>query len=120
VKFPLFQFILLVCFPFLLVDSTSSLLYLFNLHCSYSGVDFHAGDNVIVGSRDGKLCWFDMDLSSKPYKVLKYAALFFVIRLFFYNHLSFKYCVTINVRSQYLPLKKQLLTWILILFFLVS
>ncbi|KAJ6704566.1 RIBOSOME BIOGENESIS PROTEIN BOP1 BLOCK OF PROLIFERATION 1 PROTEIN [Salix viminalis] len=28
-------------------------------------------DNVIVGSRDGKLCWFDMDLSSKPYKVLK-------------------------------------------------
>ncbi|XP_050210446.1 ribosome biogenesis protein BOP1 homolog [Mercurialis annua] len=30
-----------------------------------------AGDNIIVGSRDGKLCWFDMDLSSKPYKVLK-------------------------------------------------
>lgn len=29
------------------------------------------GDNVIVGSRDGKLCWFDMDLSSKPYKILK-------------------------------------------------
>ncbi|WCJ25466.1 hypothetical protein M5689_007350 [Euphorbia peplus] len=29
------------------------------------------GDNVIVGSRDGKLCWFDMDLSTKPYKVLK-------------------------------------------------
>ncbi|XP_015580760.1 ribosome biogenesis protein BOP1 homolog [Ricinus communis] len=30
-----------------------------------------AGDNIIVGSREGKLCWFDMDLSSKPYKVLK-------------------------------------------------
>lgn len=29
------------------------------------------GDNVIVGSREGKLCWFDMDLSSKPYKTLK-------------------------------------------------
>nr|GEX12321.1 ribosome biogenesis protein BOP1 homolog [Tanacetum cinerariifolium] len=29
------------------------------------------GDNVIVGSKDGKLCWFDMDLSSKPYKILK-------------------------------------------------
>ncbi|MCL7033890.1 hypothetical protein MKW94_010841, partial [Papaver nudicaule] len=28
-------------------------------------------DNVIVGSREGKLCWFDMDLSSKPYKILK-------------------------------------------------
>ncbi|KAL1537741.1 Ribosome biogenesis protein 1 [Salvia divinorum] len=29
------------------------------------------GDNAIVGSKDGKLCWFDMDLSSKPYKVLR-------------------------------------------------
>ncbi|GMY05090.1 ribosome biogenesis protein BOP1 homolog isoform X1 [Fagus crenata] len=29
------------------------------------------GDNVIVGSREGKLCWFDMDLSSKPYRILK-------------------------------------------------
>ncbi|KNA05010.1 hypothetical protein SOVF_194350 isoform C [Spinacia oleracea] len=29
------------------------------------------GDNMIVGTREGKLCWFDMDLSSTPYKVLK-------------------------------------------------
>ncbi|MCO5574128.1 hypothetical protein L7F22_027907 [Adiantum nelumboides] len=29
------------------------------------------GDNLIVGSREGKLCWFDMDLSTKPYKTLK-------------------------------------------------
>ncbi|KAF8019303.1 hypothetical protein BT93_G0090 [Corymbia citriodora subsp. variegata] len=29
------------------------------------------GDNVIVGSREGKLCWFDMDLSSQPYKTLQ-------------------------------------------------
>lgn len=37
-----------------------------------SSISIHpAGDNVIVGSREGKLCWFDMDLSSKPYKVLK-------------------------------------------------
>ncbi|XVF58601.1 hypothetical protein PTKIN_Ptkin07bG0079500 [Pterospermum kingtungense] len=28
-------------------------------------------DNVIVGSKEGKLSWFDMDLSSKPYKTLK-------------------------------------------------
>ncbi|OVA04256.1 WD40 repeat [Macleaya cordata] len=28
-------------------------------------------DNVIVGSREGKLCWFDMDLSSQPYRILK-------------------------------------------------
>jgi ribosome biogenesis protein ERB1 len=31
-----------------------------------------AGDNVIVGSKDGKLCWFDTDLSTRPYKTLKY------------------------------------------------
>ncbi|CAM8971030.1 unnamed protein product [Rhodiola kirilowii] len=37
-----------------------------------SSIAIHpGGDNVIVGSKDGKLCWFDMDLSSKPYKVLK-------------------------------------------------
>ncbi|XP_056162737.1 ribosome biogenesis protein BOP1 homolog isoform X2 [Syzygium oleosum] len=29
------------------------------------------GDNLIVGSREGKLCWFDMDLSSQPYKTLQ-------------------------------------------------
>ncbi|XP_076926481.1 ribosome biogenesis protein BOP1 homolog [Bidens hawaiensis] len=37
-----------------------------------SSISIHpGGDNVIVGSKDGKLCWFDMDLSSKPYKILK-------------------------------------------------
>ncbi|KAI3810376.1 hypothetical protein L1987_19988 [Smallanthus sonchifolius] len=36
-----------------------------------SSISIHpGGDNVIVGSKDGKLCWFDMDLSSKPYKIL--------------------------------------------------
>ncbi|CAN8318600.1 unnamed protein product [Cochlearia groenlandica] len=29
------------------------------------------GDNLVVGSKEGKTCWFDMDLSSKPYKTLK-------------------------------------------------
>ncbi|CAH8382856.1 unnamed protein product [Eruca vesicaria subsp. sativa] len=29
------------------------------------------GDNLIVGSKEGKMCWFDMDLSSRPYKTLK-------------------------------------------------
>ncbi|EOA14483.1 hypothetical protein CARUB_v10027698mg [Capsella rubella] len=29
------------------------------------------GDNLIVGSKEGKMCWFDLDLSSKPYKTLK-------------------------------------------------
>lgn len=37
-----------------------------------SSISIHpGGDNVIVGSREGKLCWFDMDLSSQPYRILK-------------------------------------------------
>ncbi|KAK9287275.1 hypothetical protein L1049_015688 [Liquidambar formosana] len=37
-----------------------------------SSIAIHpGGDNVIVGSREGKLCWFDMDLSSQPYRILK-------------------------------------------------
>ncbi|KAH0731860.1 hypothetical protein KY289_003048 [Solanum tuberosum] len=36
-----------------------------------SSIAIHpGGDNLIVGSKDGKLCWFDMDLSSQPYRVL--------------------------------------------------
>ncbi|KAJ1559267.1 Ribosome biogenesis protein 1, partial [Cladochytrium tenue] len=38
-----------------------------------SSMDVHPqGDNLIVGSYDKKLCWFDMDLSLKPYKSLRY------------------------------------------------
>lgn len=29
------------------------------------------GDNLIVGSTDSKVCWFDTDLSSSPYKTLR-------------------------------------------------
>ncbi|KAL6967821.1 Ribosome biogenesis protein 1 [Sarracenia purpurea var. burkii] len=37
-----------------------------------SSIAIHpGGDNVIVGSREGKLSWFDMDLSSQPYRILK-------------------------------------------------
>ncbi|CAM6119646.1 unnamed protein product [Calypogeia fissa] len=37
-----------------------------------SSIAIHSGgDNLIVGSRDAKLCWFDMDLSTKPYKSIK-------------------------------------------------
>ncbi|WVQ98934.1 ribosome biogenesis protein ERB1 [Kwoniella sp. CBS 9459] len=38
-----------------------------------SSMDVHpGGDNLIVGSYDKKLAWFDMDLSAKPYKTLRY------------------------------------------------
>ncbi|RHY34752.1 hypothetical protein DYB32_000695 [Aphanomyces invadans] len=30
------------------------------------------GDHVLVGSYDRRLCWFDLDLSSTPFKTLKY------------------------------------------------
>ncbi|KAL0422252.1 UNVERIFIED_CONTAM: Ribosome biogenesis protein BOP1 [Sesamum latifolium] len=37
-----------------------------------SSIAIHpGGDNAIIGSKDGKLCWFDMDLSSRPYRVLR-------------------------------------------------
>ncbi|KAF7728264.1 Ribosome bioproteinsis protein erb1 [Apophysomyces ossiformis] len=38
-----------------------------------SGIDVHpGGDNVIISSYDKKVCWFDMDLSARPYKSLRY------------------------------------------------
>ncbi|GAC94603.1 hypothetical protein PHSY_002176 [Pseudozyma hubeiensis SY62] len=40
-----------------------------------STLDVHpSGDHLMVGSYDKKLAWFDLDLSSRPYKVLKYHA----------------------------------------------
>jgi len=38
-----------------------------------STMDVHpSGDHVIVGSLDRRMVWFDLDLSSTPYKTLKY------------------------------------------------
>ncbi|KAF7301443.1 Ribosome biogenesis protein ERB1 [Mycena indigotica] len=38
-----------------------------------SSMDIHpSGDHLIVGGYDRKLCWFDLELSAKPYKVLRY------------------------------------------------
>ncbi|KAJ1724245.1 Ribosome biogenesis protein erb1 [Coemansia erecta] len=38
-----------------------------------SSVDVHPqGDNVVVGSYDKKLSWFDLDLSVKPYRSIRY------------------------------------------------
>ncbi|PVU95024.1 hypothetical protein BB559_002848 [Furculomyces boomerangus] len=38
-----------------------------------SSLDVHPqGDNVIMGSYDKKVCWFDLDLSSMPYKTIRY------------------------------------------------
>ena len=31
------------------------------------------GDNFIVGTYDKRIVWFDMDMGSKPYKILKYS-----------------------------------------------
>ena len=38
-----------------------------------SSMDVHpSGDHLIVGSYDRRVVWFDLDLSSTPYKTLKY------------------------------------------------
>lgn len=38
-----------------------------------SSIDVHpSGDHVVIGSLDRRLAWFDLDLSSTPYKTLKY------------------------------------------------
>jgi len=38
-----------------------------------SSMDVHSsGDHLIVGSLDRRMVWFDLDLSSTPYKTLKY------------------------------------------------
>eukprot|EP01129_Flabellula_baltica_P016196 TRINITY_DN8517_c0_g1_i1.p1 TRINITY_DN8517_c0_g1~~TRINITY_DN8517_c0_g1_i1.p1 ORF type:complete len:685 (-),score=187.72 TRINITY_DN8517_c0_g1_i1:35-2089(-) len=38
-----------------------------------SSFDIHpAGDNLIMSSYDLRVSWFDLDMSSKPYKILKY------------------------------------------------
>jgi hypothetical protein len=36
-------------------------------------MDVHpSGDHLIVGGYDRKLCWFDLELSARPYKVLRF------------------------------------------------
>ena len=38
-----------------------------------SSLDVHpSGDHIIIGSYDRRVVWFDLDLSSTPYKTLKY------------------------------------------------
>ena len=38
-----------------------------------SSMDIHpGGDHLIIGSYDKRLCWFDLDLSDRPYKTLRY------------------------------------------------
>lgn len=54
-----------------------------------SSIDVHpGGDNVIIGSYDKRVCWFDMDLSSRPYRSLRYVqhvSFGFILRADFYH-----------------------------------
>jgi ribosome biogenesis protein ERB1 len=37
-----------------------------------SSMEAHpGGDNIVVGSYDMRVCWFDLDLSSRPYKTIR-------------------------------------------------
>jgi hypothetical protein len=59
------------------------------IHSHYKYCDYFTflfvGDNVIVGSKDGKLCWFDTDLSTRPYKTMKYDSFFIYIPFEYYK-----------------------------------
>ena len=35
------------------------------------------GDHLLVSSHDKKLCWIDVELSSKPYKTMKYVSVLY-------------------------------------------
>lgn len=69
----------------LLFIATKTTVWVFNLQTQtmvkkmmsgvkwYSCMDLHPeGDNLITGSYDRKLNWFDMDLSDKPYNTLRF------------------------------------------------
>lgn len=44
-----------------------------------SALDVHpTGDHLIIGSYDKKLCWFDLDLSTKPFRTLRYVTIIFI------------------------------------------
>jgi ribosome biogenesis protein ERB1 len=50
-----------------------------------SSMDIHpAGDNVIIGSYDKRVVWFDLDFGVKPYKVLRYHQM--AVRSVVYHH----------------------------------
>lgn len=52
-----------------------------------SSMDVHSsGDHLIVGGYDRKLCWFDLELSEKPYKILRYVLYGIHVRLISYNN----------------------------------
>jgi len=51
-----------------------------------SSMSIHpGGDNLIIGSYDKKLCWMDLDLSTKPYKSLSYHK-FAIRQVTFHKH----------------------------------
>jgi WD40 repeat protein len=44
-----------------------------------SSMDIHpSGTHLIVGGYDRKLCWFDLELSDKPYKILRSVSIRFL------------------------------------------
>eukprot|EP01097_Dermamoeba_algensis_P008850 TRINITY_DN6065_c0_g1_i1.p1 TRINITY_DN6065_c0_g1~~TRINITY_DN6065_c0_g1_i1.p1 ORF type:complete len:416 (+),score=90.91 TRINITY_DN6065_c0_g1_i1:742-1989(+) len=68
-----------------LVISTQTHVYIYNLLKQaklkklvppvkwISGLAIHpGGDNLIIGSYDKKICWFDLDMGEKPYKTIRH------------------------------------------------
>lgn len=68
-KSPQWQFILEVCNYHINLFSFDFIHYISICWTKHlSGI---AGDNLILGSQESKMVWFDMDLSTKPYKSFK-------------------------------------------------
>ena len=67
-----------------------------------SSMDVHpSGDHLIVGGYDRKLCWFDLELSDKPYKVLRCVALFFPMR---YHGLPLLWLPALNFSREHISM----------------
>jgi len=62
------------------------------------------GDNLVIGSYDSRMSWFDLDLSTKPYQTLKYVNLVSYLVLNSYNTVNWLEILFWILGTQYLQL----------------
>ena len=62
------------------------------------------GDNLVIGSYDSRMSWFDLDLSTKPYQTLKYVHLVSYLVLNSYNTVNWLEILFWILGTQYLQL----------------
>lgn len=62
---------------------------MFNCKWVFSLVVYFVGDNVICGSYDSKLVWFDLDFFIKLYRMLRYYKKVLWVVVFYFWYLFF-------------------------------